>query len=55
MAEGNVRAMEITGDLNRFMAETLRLEVRHLARRFGLAVGEYRIEPLPAEDSGKSE
>jgi hypothetical protein len=54
MVEGKGQAMEITGDLDRYMAEILRLEIRQLARRFGLDIGEYRIETA-SKDSGQPE
>ena len=49
MADSRGQAMEITGDLDRYMAEILRLEIRQLARRFGLDIGEYRIETAPKD------
>ena len=49
MLEGPGHAVEIAGDLDRYLAEILRLEIRQLARRFGLDVGEYRIETIPKD------
>ena len=39
------RRLEISGELDRYTAERLRLEVRALARRFGLDVTGVAVEP----------
>jgi hypothetical protein len=47
-------ALEISGDLDRYAAEVLRLEIRRLARRHQIEVREIRIEPAPEESEGSS-
>ncbi len=37
---------EVTGDLERHAAEALALELRRLARRYGVEVEEVSIEPV---------
>jgi len=58
VTEGDVRGddapvLEISGDLDRYAAEMLRLEIRRLAQRHRLELREIRIEPAPekSEDS----
>ena len=50
------RRIEISGDLNRHAAEALYLEVRRLARRYGVDIKEFRIEKVTGETgSGEGE
>ena len=47
-------ALEISGDLDRYAAEMLRLEIRRLAQRLQLPLREIRIERAPEESEGSS-
>jgi len=50
-AEGPVRRIEVGGDLDRRSAEALALEIRALAKRYGLEVRDVKVMmSLPAED-----
>jgi len=49
-----VPALEISGDLDRYAAEMLRLEIRRLAQRHRLDLREVRIEPAPETSEGSS-
>ena len=44
-----VERIEITGPLDRPAAEALWLEIRRLAERHGVEVGEFRIEEVTGE------
>lgn len=46
-----VYRLEITGDLDRHTAEALRLEIRHLAKRYGVDINAFRIEAVQEESS----
>jgi type IV pilus biogenesis protein CpaD/CtpE len=48
---GEVRRIEISGELDRHAAEALQLELRRLARRHGIDVREARVEKLDEETS----
>ena len=48
-SRGPIHSLEITGDLDRYAAEILRLEIRHLARRYELDVEDFRIQTLREE------
>lgn len=50
-----LRRIEITGDLNRHAAEALYLEIRRLARRYGVDIKEFRIEKVTGETVGPGE
>ncbi len=41
---GGAPRVEISGDLDRHAAEALRLEIRRMARRYGIDIKEIRIE-----------
>lgn len=43
--------VEITGPLGRRALETLQLEIRHLAKRYGAEIKELRIEEAKDESS----
>ena len=43
-ANESIRHVEVIGDMDRYMAETLWLEVRRLAKHFHIEVRKYRIE-----------
>ncbi len=43
--------LEIRGDLDRRTAEALRLEIRQLAKRTGVAIKEVRVERAGEESS----
>ena len=53
-AQNEPPALEISGDLDRYAAEVLRLEIRRLARQHQLEVREIRIEPAPGKSEGSS-
>jgi hypothetical protein len=46
-----VRRIELTGDLDRHAAEALQLEIRRLAKRYGIEIEECRIEEAGETDS----
>lgn len=46
-----VRRIELTGDLDRHAAEALQLEIRRLAKRYGIEIEEFRIEEAGETDS----
>lgn len=44
-----VERLAISGKMDRAVAETLQLEVRRLAKRYGLQIEEVRIEEVVSE------
>jgi ABC-type phosphate transport system auxiliary subunit len=44
---------EITGDLDDQTVEVIRLEMRELARRYGVTITEFRLEKTAASPSRK--
>ncbi len=44
VSTGGAPCVEISGDLDRHAAEALRLEIRRMARRYGIDIKEIRIE-----------
>lgn len=46
-----VYEVDITGPLGRRAAEALQLEIRHLAKRYGVEIKELRIEEAKDESS----
>jgi len=46
-----VRRIELAGDLDRHAAEALQLEIRRLAKRYGIDIEEFRIEETGEADS----
>ena len=49
-----VESLEISGDLDRYTAEVLRLEIRRLAQRYRLDLRRIRIEPVTERSEGSS-
>ncbi len=49
--EAAVYEVNITGPLGRRAAEVLQLEIRHLAKRYGVEIKELRIEDVKDESS----
>jgi len=47
--EDFVREIKIAGDLDRHATEALQLEIRRLAKRYGVEIEEFRIEGAPDE------
>ncbi|MBI3028003.1 MAG: hypothetical protein HYY64_00610 [Candidatus Rokubacteria bacterium] len=45
-----VRRVDLTGDLDRHAAEVLQLEIRRLAKRYGIEIEELRIEQTGEAD-----
>jgi len=43
--------LELSGDLDPHAVELLRLELRRLARRHGVDVADFRVEPEPPDPS----
>jgi len=43
------RRIEITGEMDRSAAEALQLEIRRLAKQYGLEIGEFRVEEVEDE------
>lgn len=55
--DGRVHRVEITGDMDRHAIEALYLEIRQLAKRYGVKIKEFRIGTVVDEggDSGAEE
>jgi type IV pilus biogenesis protein CpaD/CtpE len=50
----DIERFEISGDLDRYSAEEVRLEVRRLLRQSGIEVKEIRVEPRVTDEGGAS-
>lgn len=46
-----IRHIEISGDLDRHAAEALQLEIRRVAKRYGVDIKDIRIEKLEEDFS----
>ncbi len=51
---GAVDRIEIRGDLDRHAAEALYLEIRRVARRYGLDIREFRVEKVTGQTGGSA-
>lgn len=49
-----IHRIEITGDMDRHAMEALYLEIRRLARQYGVKIKEFRIGTVP-DEGGDSE
>ena len=50
----DIERFEISGDLDRYSAEEVRLEVRRLLKQSGIEVKEIRVEPRVTDEGGAS-